>query len=196
MEPFLSSVVTFFSDLFFLDRSDFPLALRDLKETYGREIPDFPLESVLVAYVYSGRFAASFRAFKVDAERFREAEFSPGIRALSEKAKTYFPKNAVVTSPPGNLLRKMRRGYDPAEVLARSFAKKSGLRYVRMFERTGTRQRQSSLSINNRMKNVVGKFRVRDSIARDHSGRAVVFFDDVVSSGATACECVKALRRS
>ena len=98
----------------------------------------------------------------------------------------------AVIPVPLHWLRRYRRGYNQAEVLAAAIARKLGATMLPKAlirrRRTGT---QTRLDASDRMKNVLGVFRVR----RLPPGlRHVLLIDDTFTTGATLAACTLALR--
>lgn len=182
-----------FSEIFFIPRRTLRCDLRDVTAAYGKEIPDFPFVSATAAYGYSDEFVRAFRAYKFSGDRFRFREFLPGVRVLSEYASERFPKGAVVTFPPSDPVSDFVRGYPCAESFAHEFSRFSGFPVLPVFERVRKKDRQSRLDAAGRMRNVAGAFRIRKGFEGRLDGVPAIVFDDVVSSGATASECGRAL---
>jgi ComF family protein len=91
--------------------------------------------------------------------------------------------------------RRWRRGYNQSDALARAMAKMLqrpfhpyGLRRLR---KTAT---QVTLSVTDRRLNVRGAFQARGSI--NLNGKTVLLVDDVMTTGSTAHEAARALRRA
>ncbi len=92
--------------------------------------------------------------------------------------------------------RRLERGYDQAQLLARALADHLGLHAAWALKRTSDSLPQGSPGCASRAANVRGLFRVR---WRQHArvrGAHVWLVDDVVTSGATLEECARALRRA
>jgi ComF family protein len=79
------------------------------------------------------------------------------------------------------------RGFDHAELIARTVAAVTGLRLVGCLRRTGYRPDQTSLSGVDRRANLEGAFSATAGPDR------VVLIDDLVTTGATATACARAL---
>jgi ComF family protein len=92
-----------------------------------------------------------------------------------------------------------QRGFNQAELIARIALKLSPSREryslaTDVLERMRDTQSQTGLTPHQRRENLRGAFRVKD---RDQiSGREVLLVDDVFTTGATASECARVLRRA
>jgi len=102
--------------------------------------------------------------------------------------------NKVVVCPvPMHWLRRVRRGYNQAGLIAGAVAKQRGWTCESLLRRTRYTPPQTSMSQTQRLKNV------RDSIAAvgvDLSGWHVWVVDDVKTTGATLTRCVQLLRKA
>jgi ComF family protein len=92
-------------------------------------------------------------------------------------------------------LRRLERGHDQAALLAQALSETSSLPLVRALRRTRYAPPQGSLGSRSRQANVRAGFRLRRA-ARQLEGRTVWLVDDVLTSGATASECARLLRRA
>jgi ComF family protein len=100
----------------------------------------------------------------------------------------------VILPVPLHRARLFRRRYNQAAEIARPMARRTGLRYrpdalVRGRD-TGT---QGGKSSRGRRVNVKGAFRVPDRRRAQIEGKRVLLIDDVLTTGATAEACAKAL---
>lgn len=105
----------------------------------------------------------------------------------------FFDVDAVVPVPL-HVLRKFRRGYNQAEVIARGAASAMDVPVIadslRRTRRTGT---QTRLSVEQKAANVAGVFALSDRKA--FSGcRHILLVDDVFTTGSTLAECCRTLR--
>jgi ComF family protein len=115
---------------------------------------------------------------------------APPMARLDWPADAHEP--AVVVPVPTTAERLRERGYNQAAVLADSFARLS-LRHVAavLGRGSGTRT-QTALQPAARAANVAGAFTAREPA----DGLHVILVDDVLTTGATAVECARALVRA
>jgi ComF family protein len=96
--------------------------------------------------------------------------------------------DAPLVAVPALPARRRRRGFDHAELLARSLARRTGLPLLAPLERAGPGPRQVGRTRADRLRSPP-RFR-----ATRASAERVLLVDDVVTTGATLAACVRALR--
>ena len=98
----------------------------------------------------------------------------------------------VLTWVPVSPLRRLTRGYDQVELLAKAVGKELGAAPVSTLKKIRHNRRQSGIhSEAERKANVLGAYRVvNPEILR---GKRIVLLDDVLTTGATAGECARML---
>ncbi len=100
---------------------------------------------------------------------------------------------ALVVPVPLHWTRRLRRGYDQAAMMAEGLARAKGWRMARPLKRVRRTKAQSRLHTQQaRRDNVRRSFAARPT---DLDGWCVWLVDDVKTSGATAGQCIKLLRR-
>jgi competence protein ComFC len=92
---------------------------------------------------------------------------------------------------PRHRTRLARRGFNQAELMARSVAARIGAPLFDKIKAVRRTRDQVELSAGERRENVSGAFEARGSLA----GR-ILLVDDVFTTGATLSECAGALRRA
>ena len=98
-----------------------------------------------------------------------------------------------LTWVPVSGLRRMRRGYDQTELLARAVGRELRFAPVRLLKKVrNTRPQFQQATPEARRANVAGAFTPCENI--DLTGKRVVLLDDIYTTGATASECGRILR--
>jgi ComF family protein len=118
--------------------------------------------------------------------------------ALAERLRREARPDALLVPVPLHRWRRLERGYDQALLLARAAGEGSGLRVARALRRSRSTTAQGAPGSVSRAANVRGAFAPSRRLFRPRrqlEGREVWLVDDVVTSGATASECARALRR-
>jgi ComF family protein len=112
---------------------------------------------------------------------------------------------AVHSPAPGSLVvpvplhrwRLLRRGYNQAALLATAVARQAGLESAPdALRRTRATQPTRGMSRKARTRNVAGAFAANPARRPLLEGRPVLLVDDVMTTGATAAACARALRRA
>jgi predicted amidophosphoribosyltransferase len=101
------------------------------------------------------------------------------------------PPVYTLTFVPADADRRLKRGYNPAERLARELGGRWHLPVVALLEREAGIRPQRGLSLAERRRNVSSAFR-----ASRRAPPAIALVDDVYTSGATVSAAAAALRRA
>lgn len=105
-------------------------------------------------------------------------------------------ESAILVPVPLNRLRLLHRRFNQAAILAREISRQTGHAFEpQMLTRKRRTAAQVGLTREQRRENVRGAFSVRQGNAARIEGRAVILVDDVITTGATAGACARALRR-
>ena len=98
----------------------------------------------------------------------------------------------LLTWVPVSPLRRLKRGYDQVELLARAVGKELGAEPVRLLKKTRNAPPQSGITGDAaRRANVLGAYKVTDPDRI--RGKKILLLDDVITTGATASECARVL---
>lgn len=104
----------------------------------------------------------------------------------------YVLKNADVLMPvPLFWWKKIRRGYNQAELLAQTISQETGIPIQNVLTRVKNTKTQTRLSENERCDNVKNAFTVQTNDIKD---KKVLLIDDVLTTGATIQECARVLK--
>lgn len=116
-------------------------------------------------------------------------------RALAERPAAVGGPRTLLVPVPLHGLRRLERGYDQAWLLARAVSEARGPELCRALRRRRWTAPQGSPGTGSRSANVAGVFVLRRRARASIVGRELWLVDDVLTSGATASECARALRR-
>ena len=98
----------------------------------------------------------------------------------------------LVTWVPLSARRLHRRGYDQAELLARAAAETLGLEAVPLLKKIRHNRTQSGIAAAEaRRANVSGCYSAADPARA--AGKRILLIDDIITTGATVCECARML---
>jgi ComF family protein len=145
-------------------------------------------------FPYGGPAASAIKSYKF------AADFFLGPRLLEGALRRgWLPgdlhRPSVVVPVPLHPRRRRERGYDQAFLLARVMARHLERRLVRRsLVRARYTLRQTRLPTRQRQSNVQGAFAVRRG--QTLQGEGVLLVDDVMTTGATADECARVLKRA
>lgn len=102
---------------------------------------------------------------------------------------------------PLHWLREMRRGFNQSWELCRQLSQRTGIPAAQIMRRKRRTSTQAKLNRQERLENLRGVFSLRRSLPLpgwrrpDIRGKKVLLVDDVLTTGATAHECAKVLKR-
>ena len=106
-------------------------------------------------------------------------------------------KNVWITAVPLHKSRERRRGYNQSELLAKELSKALNIEYVpSILGRIKATKPQFELKKEERIKNILGAFRVNSKFQNSLKGKRIILVDDIATSGATIRECGKILKQS
>ncbi len=142
---------------------------------------------VLAGAAYGDAVASAIQRFKYGGR----TDLAPALAALAANALGSIG-DAVLVPVPLHSVRLAERGYNQAALIAREIARSTGasLDGLALARRRATKQ-QARQGGEERQRNVAGAFAVRRP--RKLAGRRIVLVDDVVTTGATASACIRAL---
>jgi competence protein ComFC len=117
-----------------------------------------------------------------------------------DRESTYFLNNNetwILAPVPLWWQRKNWRGFNQAEILGESVAKKLGLKYCReLLLRQRKTEPQVNLKREGRLGNLKKAFSINPKFRGKINGRSIVLFDDVWTTGATLRECGLVLKKA
>lgn len=118
-------------------------------------------------------------------------------RLLAERMSEagHFADIDWVVPVPLHWTRRVRRGYNQAEIIARAIAERLGAQlHSRVLVRSRHTRSQTHLSVADKLTNVAGAFSLREGYAPGAAPRHILLVDDVFTTGATMNACRNVLR--
>ncbi|MDR3071261.1 MAG: ComF family protein [Endomicrobium sp.] len=155
---------------------------------------EYSFEKMRSVYLYTGSLRKLILKFKYSNRYFLSKDF--GL-AMYETIKLYgFCNNVDFIIPvPLNIIRRIRRGYNQAELLASVVSVKTNIPMLKniLFRKKITKP-QFNLSRTDRMANIKDSFFVKnDKIIKD---KVILLIDDIVTTFSTVLTCSLALKTS
>jgi ComF family protein len=98
----------------------------------------------------------------------------------------------LVTPVPLHWRRRWQRGFNQSELLGKAIARARRIPAKNLLRRASATRAQAGLSNAQRRENVVGAFRARGRV----NGLRILLIDDVMTTGATAGACARALKKA
>jgi len=114
---------------------------------------------------------------------------------ISRAARPLLAEADLIVPVPLHRWRLLRRRYNQAAEIARPLARMSGVACLPdALVRTRDTETQGGKSASGRRRNMAGAFSVPDDRREQVAGRRVLLIDDVLTTGATAHACARALK--
>jgi ComF family protein len=139
---------------------------------------------------YEGTLRKLIHLFKYDGVR-------PLARALGESLALALPRDQsfdAIVPMPLHWWKRWQRGFNQADLLAREISRRWNVPVRGVVTRQRATAPQAGLTNSQRRLNVSGAFRVKRGIRL--KGLRVLLVDDVLTTGATASACARALKRA
>ena len=148
------------------------------------------LDSWTAVWYYKGYIRKSILRFKFYGARHYAAAYG---RMLAMRIQQEYPEQFdILTWVPTSRLRRLRRGYDQAQLLAEAVGQELGLTPLGTLKKVRHNRSQSGITGQaKRRANVLGAYKA--VCPQEISGKRILLLDDVITTGATAGECARVL---
>lgn len=148
------------------------------------------LDSYAAVWYYEGSVRASILRYKFHNRRSYASAYG---RMLAMRLLEEYPDGFdILTWVPISFRRKLSRGYDQVELLAKAVGRELGMKPVRLLKKVRHNPPQSGLNgYAARHANVLGAYTLCGKT--DVRGKRIMLLDDIITTGATAGECARVL---
>jgi ComF family protein len=137
---------------------------------------------------YDGTLRELIHLFKYSSMRGLAAPLSKLLAAALPLDQRF----DMVTPVPLHWAKRWRRGFNQSQLLGKAIARRRGIPLVKALRRNYATRAQAGLSHAQRRENVAGAFKARRRV----NGLRILLVDDVMTTGATAAACARALKRA
>lgn len=147
------------------------------------------LDSFTAVWYYEGYVRKSLLQFKFYGKRHYAAAYG---RLLAMVIAKEHPEGFdILTWVPVSRLRKLRRGYDQVELIARAVGEELGMVPIPTLKKVRHNRAQSGLvGAAQRRANVLGAYRCVQTV----TDKRILLLDDILTTGATAGEAARTLK--
>jgi ComF family protein len=137
---------------------------------------------------YQGTLRELIHLFKYSGMRRLAAPLGKLMAAALPRGQQF----DAVAPVPLHWAKRWQRGFNQSELLARAIARRRRVPLIKALRRNLSTRAQAGLSNSQRRENVAGAFRARRRVA----GLRILLIDDVMTTGATAAACARALKKA
>ena len=163
------------------------LAAQQEKREAGKpEILPEGIDALHAAFVYEGAARRLVHRLKYESVRAAAVPLAAQMVFLPSG------EEEIIVPVPTDPGRERRRGFNQAALLAEHIGRTLGMRVEKALVRVEARRPQTGLSAAERRENLAGCMAASEAV----SGKRVLLVDDVVTTGATVQEAVRALQEA
>ena len=148
------------------------------------------LDSWVAVWYYEDRVRSSLLRYKFGGVRAYANAYG---RLLAMKLQQEHPEGFdIVTWVPISRLRRLKRGFDQVELLAKAVSRELDIPAVPLLKKIRHNRPQSGIiGDGQRRANVLGAYKVTDP--QQTADKRILLLDDIVTTGSTAGECARML---
>ena len=148
------------------------------------------LDSWTAVWYYKGNIRKSILRFKFYGARHYAAAYGQALAMRIQQE--YAEQFDILAWVPTSRLRRLKRGYDQAQLLAEAVGQELGMTPLCTLKKVRHNRSQSGITGQaKRRANVLGAYKA--VCPQEISGKRILLLDDVITTGATAGECARVL---
>ncbi len=166
--------------------------LEDCKSSRSKAVSYYGKSFIIhSAFSYKSAAGASIKLLKF---AYNPENAKPMGDILAGKARRLKTKDYdVVTAVPMMSNKKLSRGYNQSELIAKQMAKQLGIKFdAGCIKKMRETKEQHTLSGLERKTNIRGAFAASEQV----KGKHIIIVDDVATTGSTICECAETVLRA
>ncbi|MBI5413787.1 ComF family protein [Candidatus Peregrinibacteria bacterium] len=154
---------------------------------------NFAFERIIAAAPHKegSPLAKLIHRFKYDGAQETGSTLAGFIR---EEWREVLPRDAVLVPVPLHKRRKLFRGFNQSEILAKGIGKTLNIRCENLLQRHIFTRPQVELEYKDRLSNLKGAFSPANSGYKCDQNATYILVDDVATTGTTLNECAKVLK--
>ncbi|MDR1522947.1 MAG: ComF family protein [Endomicrobium sp.] len=159
-----------------------------------KDLKIYKFDKLRSVYLYKGHLRKLILKFKYSKRTFLYKDFAFEMSKLIQEYE-FFKNSDFIIPVPLNILRKIKRGYNQAELLAEGVSIQSGIPMLTniLFRKKVTKP-QFRLSKFERVKNIQNSFVVKNKSAI--KDRTILLIDDIATTCSTISVCANVLKDS
>jgi competence protein ComFC len=186
-------LLTLLSDIFLEAREDKVLLFspEDLTDHYRKELWEITLDHIYIATTYS-QIEEKVRRYKYSSEREHVDLFVDLLSKIVEHYQIFLEDSTMLVPVPMHWGRYMTRWFDHTGLMTKHLSKILHIPSQRLLTADWTRH-QSKLTREKRLENKTNTFTIK---YRSEIPHTVILIDDIISTGSTANECAKVLKKA
>ena len=151
----------------------------------------YAFDGAVSAFHYEGHIKDAVHRLKFSKKPYLAAVFSHYINSVLPSTDY-----DCIVYPPINRKTFYKRGYNQAELMAEELSKRTGIPMLKnALRKEKQNEVQSRMNGKDRFRNVSGAFSVSRQAKKKLCGKRLLLVDDVFTTGATASECAKILKK-
>ena len=156
----------------------------------GKQLP--PETRLFAAAYYNGSMREAVHRFKFSGNPGSAATLAPLLLQALRAGGAAENRFSLLVPVPSRPKKVRARGYNQSALLAREVSKRTGIPFSgTALVKTRDTRAQHNLTAEERQVNLSGSFRASE---KEVSGQRILLIDDVLTTGATARECISALQ--
>lgn len=162
-------------------------------DSYKKDYDKYFYEHLYI-FMYSGIIRSLMLDYKFNDNSYLYKTFA-NFLLKNEKLVENIKRYDIIVPVPLNKQRKMKRGYNQSELIARKISNSTNIKLNKYcLKKVTNTTAQSTLSKQERLNNVEGAYIITKN--KDLKQKKVLIFDDIFTTGSTVNECSKLIKQA